>query len=120
MWDNLTRDIKQIVYRYLFDINYGKVKREYSEVWINKFLDNSNEPAYYWDEGQSLFYVLGYDDNGEFDSQTAFGANYRPLHKLNMLHSYIYKFDGTYINVRLPAHYHYSLLKCEMRDILTL
>ncbi len=115
MWDELSKDIKQIVYRYISDHYYGEVMGQYHQVWVNQYLDNSNEPAYYWDEKESMFYVLGYDENGNFDKKSVYGANYRKVGDPNMYSYHIYKFHGSngYYNLRLPPHYQYSLLKCE-------
>ncbi len=102
----------------MFDNYYGEVMGQYHKVWVNESWDDLNPPAYYWDDKDSMFYVLGYDDNGDFDCHAAFGANYRPIHKINMLHSYVYKFDGKDTKVRLPRHYQYSLLKCEIQSLM--
>ncbi len=47
----LSRDIKLIIHRYVFDYNYAKLKRQYRFSWLN----GRSPRTAFWDDGMECF-----------------------------------------------------------------
>ncbi len=48
----LTKDILGIVYRYLVDYNYSRLKKQYKKVWLNK---RNTLDRIFWNDNQNQF-----------------------------------------------------------------
>ncbi len=88
MLELLSRDIKQIIHRYIFDYGYDGVKAEYKREWLSD--------TFIWDDDEQCFIDL----NG-------WGiVNWRPIVNGHFISSDIYRFFGNDINVGiLPKNY---------------
>lgn len=100
--DRLPKDIRGIIYKYIFDHNYFKVMKQYHDVWLND---------------ENLHYQYPNDYIYWFDrEQCSWGpgqvANYRLLDIPRTDYRYIYKMRGECakrtVSNELPTRYKYT------------
>ncbi len=57
----LPKDISGVVYRYVFDYSYSRLKQQYKDIWLNcpvindLLVDGSKLDAIYWNDNSSSF-----------------------------------------------------------------
>ena len=90
--DVLPRDIVQIVYRLLFDYNYGGLRRQYTAIWLTG--------PYYWNDCKGTFIRL--NSSGRI-------ANWRNLDDRYGTNDSVFSFDGLRRRYNLSACYSYSI-----------
>ncbi len=98
--DRLSKDVRGIIDKYIFDYNYSKVKEQYRANWLND--DESDKRAINWSDKWTCF-CLGND---------APIVNYRKLDNIRAPeHAYIYKLHGKIrrlISYDLSTRYKYT------------
>ncbi len=104
MLDALCSDIKQIVYKYVFEYHYQILIKEYQQIWLRYC--SLKYDQIYWADGRDCFVN---DHRGV--------ANYRNLQHITLYRPAIVKFNNVCafipaINyISLPKRYQYSGLQ---------
>ena len=90
----LPKDVRSIVYRYLFDYNYQRLMGQYRSVWLVE--------AFMWSVDEVCFVSKRYP---------MLMANWRSLDELTKM-SLIYGFASNSVGQKVPRRYVYSAGAC--------